>query len=66
MLDVGVPPDKDIDRTPVAPSPRARVWLLVVSSLAVSMVVSSMVALNSALPDIAVETAATQSQLTRV
>lgn len=47
-------------------SSRARIWLLVVACLAVSMVISSMVALNSALPDIAVETSATQTQLTWV
>ena len=66
MVDSLVPSDQDIDRRPAAPSARARAWLLVVACLAVSMVISSMVALNAALPDIAVETSATQSQLTWV
>jgi len=61
-----VPSRRHVDHEPVAPSARARTWLLVVACLAVSMVISSMVALNSALPDIAVETSATQSQLTWV
>ena len=66
MVDSVAPSDQDIGRPPVAPSARARLWLLVVACLAVSMVISSMVALNAALPDIAVETSATQSQLTWV
>jgi EmrB/QacA subfamily drug resistance transporter len=41
-----------------------RFWLLTVAALDVLLVISSMVALNAALPDIAVETAATQTQLT--
>jgi MFS family permease len=45
-------------------STRARVWLLVVACLALLLVISSMVALNTALPDIAVATSATQSELT--
>lgn len=45
-------------------SRRARIWLLTVASLDVLLVMSSMVALNAALPDLAVRTAATQSQLT--
>ncbi|GLP82237.1 MFS transporter [Mycobacterium antarcticum] len=64
MADTITPSDQDIDSSLAALSKRARVWLLVVACLAVSMVISSMVALNSALPDIAVETSATQSQLT--
>jgi EmrB/QacA subfamily drug resistance transporter len=49
-----------------AMSSRARVWLLIVACLDVSLVVSSMIALNTALGDIAVDTAATQTQLTWV
>ena len=64
MVDALVQPDQDIDPGLAALSTRARVWLLVVACLAVAMVISSMVALNSALPDIAVQTSATQSQLT--
>ena len=45
-------------------SPRARVWTLFVTCLPVLLVISSMVALNTALPDIASATSATQSQLT--
>lgn len=66
MVDTIVTPDQNIDDGLGAMTARARVWLLVVACLAVSMVISSMVALNSALPDIAVETSATQSQLTWV
>jgi len=66
MVGSFVPSRQNVDRDPAAPSARARIWLLVVACLAVSMVISSMVALNSALPDIAVETSATQSQLTWV
>ena len=64
MVDTITPSDQDIDSSLAGLSKRARVWLLVVACMAVSMVISSMVALNSALPDIAVETSATQSQLT--
>ncbi|MEC9324118.1 MAG: MFS transporter, partial [Actinomycetota bacterium] len=45
-------------------SSRARIWLLAVASMDVLLVISSMVALNAALPDIAVQTSASQSQLT--
>ncbi|MGV0715691.1 MFS transporter [Mycolicibacterium sp. XJ662] len=47
-------------------SSRSRLWLLTVACMGVSLVISSMVALNTALPDIAVETSATQAQLTWV
>nr|WP_242456095.1 MFS transporter [Mycolicibacterium sp. P1-18] len=53
-----------MDRPPGTASARARIWLLAVACLSVSLVISSMVALNAALPDIAVETSATQSELT--
>ncbi len=43
-----------------------RFWLLAVAAVDVLLVISSMVALNTALPDIALETAATQTQLTWV
>lgn len=45
-------------------SPRKRTWLLTVACFGVLLVISSMVALNTALPDIAIATSATQSQLT--
>jgi EmrB/QacA subfamily drug resistance transporter len=43
-----------------------RIWTLVVTCMGVALVVSSMVALNTALGDIALSTAATQTQLTWV
>lgn len=55
---------EDIDGGVASLSKRARFWLLTVASLDVLLVISSMVALNAALPDIAVQTAATQTQLT--
>jgi EmrB/QacA subfamily drug resistance transporter len=45
-------------------SSRARVWLLIVDCFGVLLVISSMVALNTALPDIAIATSASQTQLT--
>ena len=45
-------------------SPRARAWTLFVACMGVLLVISSMVALNTALPDIAGATSASQSQLT--
>src|SRR5882724_12804363 len=45
-------------------SKRSRVWLLTVASTDVLLVITSMVALNAALPDLALETSATQGQLT--
>lgn len=45
---------------------RAQTWTLVVSCLAVALVIGSMAALYTSLPDIAATTGATQSQLTWV
>lgn len=45
---------------------RAQKWTLVVSCLSVALVVASMAALYTALPNIAVATGATQTQLTWV
>ena len=56
--------DQDIDSPSPTLSRRRRTWLLVVASADVLLVLASMVALNAALPDLAVETSATQSQLT--
>src|SRR6201996_730517 len=47
-------------------SERARLWLLTVACFGVLLVIASMVALNTALPDIAVATSASQTQLTWV
>ncbi|MGV0652447.1 MFS transporter [Mycolicibacterium thermoresistibile] len=66
MVDALSQPGQDIGASVAALSTRARVWLLTVACMGVALVISSMVALNAALPDIAVETAATQSQLTWV
>src|ERR1700684_3371601 len=45
-------------------SHRARLWLLTVACFGVLLVIASMVALNTALPDIATATSANQTQLT--
>jgi EmrB/QacA subfamily drug resistance transporter len=66
MVDTFVRPDKPTDTSINALSARARGWLLAVACMGVSLVITSMVALNTALPDIAVETSATQTQLTWV
>lgn len=66
MADALAPPDQPTDAAMAALSSRARLWLLIVACLDVSLVVSSMIALNTALGDIAVDTAATQAQLTWV
>ncbi|UXA18923.1 MFS transporter [Mycobacterium sp. SMC-4] len=55
---------QDIDTGDAALSKRGRVWLLTVAGLGVVLVMASMVALNAALPDMALETGATQAQLT--
>uniref|UniRef100_A0A5Q5CCI1 Major facilitator superfamily MFS_1 n=1 Tax=Mycobacterium sp. (strain JLS) TaxID=164757 RepID=A0A5Q5CCI1_MYCSJ len=64
MVDTLPRTDQDIDAEIAALSKRKRIWLLVIASVDVLMVISSMVALNAALPDIALQTSATQSQLT--
>src|SRR5919197_1405152 len=58
--------DRDIDASAAGLTRRGRIWLLTVAALGVLLVISSMVALNAALPDIALETSATQTQLTWV
>jgi EmrB/QacA subfamily drug resistance transporter len=42
---------------------RARIWTMIVACVGVTLVIASMIALNTALGDIAVATSATQSQL---
>lgn len=59
-------PDQSTDPEPPGESPRSRIWTLTVACMGVSLVISSMVALNTALGDIAVATSATQTQLTWV
>jgi EmrB/QacA subfamily drug resistance transporter len=64
MTDAPTHTDRDVDAGPIGLSAGRRRWLLAVASVDVLLVVASMVALNAALPDIAVETSASQSQLT--
>lgn len=64
MVDTVAPPADGMEAALTGLSRRARTWLLAVASLDVLMVITSMVALNAALPDIALETNATQGQLT--
>jgi EmrB/QacA subfamily drug resistance transporter len=66
MADTLLRSDRDPGTSVANLSSRARIWLLTVACMGVSLVISSMVALNTALPDIAVETSATQTQLTWV
>ncbi|AQA01777.1 MFS transporter [Mycobacterium sp. MS1601] len=66
MVDTLARPDQPTDPALAKMSTRSRIWLLIVSCLDVSIVVSSMIALNTALGDIAVSTSATQTQLTWV
>ena len=66
MVDTLVQSDQHIDANLATLSKFGRFWLLAVAAVDVLLVISSMVALNAALPDIAVQTAATQTQLTWV
>ena len=56
------------DTEPEAPAapPRRRLWTLTVACMGVALVISSMVALNTVLGEIAVASSATQTQLTWV
>jgi EmrB/QacA subfamily drug resistance transporter len=64
MLDAPIRPDQRTESTTALGSNRQRVWTMVVACMGVTLVIASMVALNTALGDIAVSTSATQSQLT--
>jgi EmrB/QacA subfamily drug resistance transporter len=64
MLDALIQPDKRTEPPTALGSNRARIWTMVVACMGVTLVIASMVALNTALGDIAVTTSATQSQLT--
>ncbi|MBO0678936.1 MFS transporter [Mycolicibacterium sp. S2-37] len=66
MVDTLTRPDQPTDPNLADMSSRARAWLLAVACLDVLMVIASMVALNAALPDIALDTSASQTQLTWV
>ena len=54
MVDTLIRSDQDIDANLARLSKLGRVWLLTVAALGVLLVISSMVALNAALPDMAV------------
>ena len=64
MLDAIIQPDQRTEPPTALGSNRARIWTMVVACMGVTLVIASMVALNTALGDIAVTTSATQSQLT--
>jgi EmrB/QacA subfamily drug resistance transporter len=64
MVDTLDQSDQDNDASITNLSKRKRVWLLAVASTDVLLVITSMVALNAARPDLALETSATQGQLT--
>ncbi|WP_241479783.1 MFS transporter [Mycolicibacterium neoaurum] len=64
MVDTIAESDRPTDAALADLSPRARTWTLLVACLGVLLVVSSMVALNTALPDLATATSATQTELT--
>src|ERR1700722_2754850 len=66
MVHTVVRPDQRTDAVSIDGSPRARAWTLAVACMGVGLVVASMTALNTALPDLAVATSATQAQLTWV
>jgi len=66
MVDTLGRSDQDIDANMASLSKFGRFWLLTVAAVDVLLVISSMVALNAALPDIALQTSATQTQLTWV
>ena len=66
MVDTLGRSDHDIDANMASLSKFGRFWLLTVAAVDVLLVISSMVALNAALPDIALQTSATQTQLTWV
>lgn len=64
MVDTLADSDRPTDPALAALSASARVWTLLIACLGVLLVISSMVALNTALPDLAKATSATQAELT--
>lgn len=64
MVDTLIRPDQRTEAGRALGSNRARIWTMVVACMGVTLVIASMVALNTALGDIAVATSATQTQLT--
>ncbi|WP_445166851.1 MFS transporter [Mycolicibacterium sp. Dal123E01] len=65
-MDTLIRPDKGTDSRLRDVSTLQRTWTLTVACLGVALVISSMIALNTALADIAVTTSANQTQLTWV
>jgi EmrB/QacA subfamily drug resistance transporter len=66
MVEIFARPDQRTEAAATLGSNRARIWTMVVACMGVLLVIASMVALNTALGDVAVATSATQSQLTWV
>src|ERR1700753_4480167 len=66
MVEIFIRPGQRTDGLSLGGSPRACAWTLAVACMGVGLVVGSMMALNTALGDLAVATSATQSQLTWV
>jgi EmrB/QacA subfamily drug resistance transporter len=64
MVDTRLRSDQRTQAVNALGSSRARIWTMIVACVGVTLVIASMVALNTALGDIAVATSATQSQLT--
>ena len=64
MVETLVKPDQPTDPALAGLSGKARGWTLFVACLGVLLVISSMVALNTALPDLAMATSASQTELT--
>lgn len=64
MVDTLAESDRPTDSSLAGLSARVRVWTLLIACLGVLLVISSMVALNTALPDLAKATSATQTELT--
>ncbi|WP_407662440.1 MFS transporter [Mycolicibacterium palauense] len=66
MTETTARPAQRTDPLNAAPSQRMRVWTLCLACLGLTLVISSMVALNTALGDIALSTSASQTELTWV
>src|ERR1700745_3425240 len=66
MVETLIRSDQRTEATAVLGSNRGRIWTMVVACMGVTLVIASMIALNTALGDIAVATSATQTQLTWV
>ena len=64
MVDTLIRPDMGTESAVMTVPGQRRRWTLIVACAAVTLVISSMVALNTALGDIAVSTSATQTQMT--